>query len=136
MDIELIRELEVIYFLDRNAWDVNNPEALIIEMEIIEENGKLLAYAEQGHETLQLELTEAFVSDVTKGERKYLFESRTAAQAHYDQEIEQEVQVIHNMPKDVLLQQFFDKWQGEELHDVKIVNAMKEKIKNEFGVNV
>ncbi|MCC2248902.1 hypothetical protein JUJ52_02885 [Virgibacillus sp. AGTR] len=136
MDIETIKQMEVIYFLDRNAWNVNDPEALIVEMEIIEEDGQLLAYAEQGHITLQFELTDDLVAQVTEGKRKYLFETRKEARAHYNDELRKEVQVIRDMPKTTLLRQFFDEWKGECFHDIEIINAMKAKIKNEFGVDV
>lgn len=137
MDMESIKEMEVIYFLDRNAWDVNDPEALIVEMEIIiEEDGKLLAYAEQGHVTLQFELTEDLITQISEGKRKYLFETRRGAQNHYNEELRKEIQMIQDMPKDVLLRLFFDEWRGESTRDNKIIDAMKAKIKNEFDVNV
>ena len=136
MDKETTEKMEVVYFLDRNAWNVNDPEALIVEMEIIEEDEKLLAYAEQGHITLQFELTHDHIAQVTEGERKYLFETRKDAQLHYDKELKKEVQVIHDMPRDILLQQFFDKWQGEDIRATDYTSAMRAKIKNEFGVNV
>lgn len=137
MDIETIKQREEIYFLDRNAWNVNDPEALIVRMDVIEEDdGKLYAHAEQEHVTLQFELTEDLVSQITEGERKYLFETRTSAQAHYDKELRKEKQMIRDMPKDVLIQQFFDKWQGEDTRDTEITKTMKEKIKTEFGIDV
>lgn len=137
MDMESIKNMEVIYFLDRNAWDVNDPEALIVEMEIIiEDDGKLLAYAEQGPVTLQFELTEDLITQISEGKRKYLFETRKEAQAHYNEELRKETQRIQDMPKDALLRLFFDEWRGDSIRDSKIIDAMKAKIKNEFDVNV
>lgn len=137
MDIATIEKMEVVYFLDRNAWNVNDPEALVVEMEVIEEeDGKLNAYAEQGHIALQFELTDDLVAQVTKGERKYLFKTRKEAQEHYDMELNKEVEKIRDMSKDALLQLFFDKWQGEDIRDTEITSSMRAKIKNEFGVDV
>ena len=136
MDMESIKQMEVIYFLDRNAWNVNDPEALIVEMEIIEEDDKLLAYAEQGPVTLQFELTEDLITQIGEGKRKYLFETKRTAQEHYNEELKKETQMIQNMPKDVLLRLFFNEWCGENSRADKIIDAMKAKIKDEFNVNV
>lgn len=137
MDIATVEKMEVVYFLDRNAWNVNDPEALVVEMEVIEEeDGKLNAYAEQGDVALQFELTDDLVKQVTEGEQKYLFETRKEAQAHYDMELSKNAQAIQDMSKDELLQMFFDKWQGEDIQDAEITDAMKTKVKSEFGVDV
>ncbi|MGX1195764.1 hypothetical protein [Metabacillus sp. SLBN-84] len=136
MNLTTIEQMDAIYFLDRNAWNVNDREALVVEMEIIEERGKLLAYAEQGHHTIQFELTDQLVSELTKGECQHLFESRKKALAHYDDEIQKAVQAIHDTPKDALVRKFFQSWLGETIHDSEIHQAMKAKIKAEFGVDV
>ncbi|WP_078598580.1 hypothetical protein [Evansella clarkii] len=136
MDIENIKDLEYIYFLDRNAWSVNDPEALIVEMEVMEEEEKTIAYAEQGHETLQFELTEGFFTQATKGKRKYLFKTRQDAQAHYNEELKKEIRGIQAMSKDSLAQMFFKQWQGDVIRDESVTETMKAKIKAEFGVDV
>ncbi|MCR6108631.1 hypothetical protein HXA34_20270 [Salipaludibacillus agaradhaerens] len=136
MDITSLKDAETIYFLDRNAWDVNDPNALIVEMEVIEENGKLIAYADQGHETLQFELTEDLVTQIARDERKYLFMTRKDAREHYNQELKGQIQSIHNLPKEDLAQQFFDRWREETNRDKKVIDAMRAKIKTEFGVDI
>jgi len=136
MDLTNIEQMEVIYFLDRNAWNKNDPESLIIEMEIIEENGEWIAYAEQGPEDIQFKLNDELLEQVTEGERKYLFETKKEAKDHYKQELKKETQNIHQLPKSTLLQQFFDKWRDEGIRDTEIIQAMKIKIKAEFGVDV
>jgi hypothetical protein len=136
MDLANIEQMEVIYFLDRNAWNTNDPEVLIIEMEIIEENGEWVAYAEQGSEDIQFKLNDELLEQVTEGERKYLFETRKEARDHYRQELKKETQNIHQLPKSTLLRQFFDKWREEGIRDDEIIQAMRTKIKAEFGVDV
>jgi hypothetical protein len=136
MNLSNIEQMEVIYFLDRAAWNVNDPDALIVEMEIIEEDGEWIAYAEQGPEDIQFKLNDDLLTQVTEGDRKYLFESRKKAREHYNQELRKEKQTIQATPRSVLLQQFFDKWQGETVRDTEVLNAMKAKIKAEFGVDV
>lgn len=136
LKLEEIKQLETIYYLDRNPWNVNDPQALIVEMEIYEEDGKWYAYAEQGHLTLQFELKPDFLEQVTEGEVKYLFKSRKEARAHYDQELQAEIQAIHSTPKTKLLQMFYQQWAGQESRDIRITEAMKAKILNEFGVYI
>lgn len=136
MDLANIEQMEVIYFLDRNAWNTSDPEALIVEMEIIEENGEWIAFAEQGPEDIQFKLNDELLEQVTEGERKYLFGTKREAMDHYNQELKKETKVIQTLPKSMLLRQFFDKWQEEAVRDDKIVDAMKAKIKAEFGVDV
>lgn len=136
MDLTTIEQMEVIYFLDRNAWNTNDPEALIIEMEIIEEDGELIAYAEQGPEDILFKLNDELLEEVTEGERKYLFETKKAARDHYRQELKKEKEVIQELPRTTLLRQFFDKWREEGVRDCEIIQAMRTKIKEEFGVDV
>ncbi|MGX1266648.1 hypothetical protein RKD55_004592 [Rossellomorea marisflavi] len=136
MNLSNIEQMEVIYFLDRAAGNVNDPDALIVEMEIIEEDGEWIAYAEQGPEDIQFKLDDDLLAQITEGERQYLFESRTEARAHYNYELKKEKQTIQTTPRNILLQQFFDKWQGETVRDTEVLNAMKAKIKAEFGVDV
>lgn len=136
LKLEHIKQLDVIYFLERNCWNVNDPEALIVEMTVIEEDDKWLAYANQGHVTLQFELNEQFIAQATSGKKKYLFETRAAARAHYEQELEKGIDAIQNTTKNEILQQFFHEWNGKEIRDGKVVQAMKDKIMTEFGVYV
>lgn len=136
MDLATIEQMEVIYFLDRNARNTNNPESLIIEMEIIEEDGEWIAYAEQGPEDIQFKLNDELLEQITEGERKYLFETKKAARDHYKLELKKETDSIQKLPKSTLLRQFFDKWREEGVRDSEIIQAMKTKIKAEFGVDV
>lgn len=134
MNVETIYDKGYVYFLDRNAWNVNDPEALIVEMTVIEEDDVIIAYANQGEDTIQFELTDDFLTEVMDKERKYLFMSRMAAQAHYDEELRKQTQTIRNMPKDELIQLFFDKWKSDSALDTEITNTMRAKIKKEFNV--
>lgn len=136
LNLEQIKESEIIYFLERNCWNVNDPDALIVEMLVIEEDDKWLAYANQGHVTLQLELNEQSIAQATSGKKKYLFETREAARAHYEQELVKDIEAIHNTTKQELLQQFFQSWNAKEMRDSMVTQAMKEKIKEEFNVYV
>lgn len=137
MDIESIRQRDEIYFLDRNAWNVNDPEALIVRMDVMEEDdGTLYADAEQDHVTLQLELTEEVIAQSTGAKYKYLFETRTEAEKHYNEEIRKKIDAINEMSKDALLQWLFDNWSGEYTIDSDIINAMKKRIKDEFNTSL
>lgn len=136
MEMKTIQVGDKLYYLDRNAWDVNDPESLVVQMDVIRKDGKHHAHAKQGYFTLEFELTEnTFTTMAGKG-RKYLFETREEAQAHYDVEIEQEVLSLLDTPKDKLLQDFFNQWCSETPQNIKIIEAMKTKVKNEFGVDL
>ena len=136
MDMKTIQVGDTLYYLDRNAWNVNDPESLIVKMDVIYKDGKHHAHAKQGYFTLEFELTENTFATMTGEDRKYLFENRSDAQAHYDAEIEQQVQSVLEMPKEELLQDFFNQWRGETPQNIHIINAMKNKVKNEFGVEL
>lgn len=132
MNTTTMREMEVIYFLDRNAYNVNDPNALIVEMEIMEEDDKVIAIADQEQVTLQIDMSDERLKTILAGDRKYLFATREEAQNHYNEELQKEVQAIHNKSKEDLLGEFFNRWIGNNNYDTDIVNAMREKIENEF----
>lgn len=136
MEMKTIQVGDVLYYLDRNAWNVNDPESLVVKMDVIYKDGKHHAHAKQGYFTLEFELTENTFATMTGNERKYLFETRSEAQTHYDTEIEQQVQSVLETPRDMILRDFFNQWRGETPPDTKIIEAMKTKVKNEFGVDL
>ncbi|WP_078598579.1 hypothetical protein [Evansella clarkii] len=136
MDKDCIKKGNTIYLLDRNAWNVNDPEALIVEMTIIEKDGELYAHAKQGYSTMEFHVSADSISEMNKPQYKILFETRAAAQAHYEESMDKQVQAIHDMSQEELIKLFFNEWRGEYMHDIRIDEAMREKIKNEFKVHV
>lgn len=134
----------VIYYLDRNAYNVNNPELLVIKMDIIEkvpstfEEGGLYAYAKQGYYTIQFPVSKEKVAELTKSERPYLFATREEALEQYKKENSKAVNAVLNMPKEELVSKLFYAWdnQSDAFGDINIRNAMKEKIEKEFGVKI
>lgn len=135
-----IEKGSVIYYLDRNA--SNNPELLFSKMDIVEKKdetfkeGGLYAHSKEGHWTREFRIDEETVKKLTNPKYPCIFESKEAAQEQYNKELQRKVDNILNMQQEDLVKQLFSSWRGEFDMDIKIHDAMVEKIKKEFGVEV
>jgi hypothetical protein len=137
-----IKKGGVIYFLDRGCWNVNDPEALVKKMDIIHkpkgtfEEAGLYAHTKDGYYTIQFPVSQEKVTELTKPDYPCIFETREAALAQYNKELKAKIENIMNKPKDELLKELFREWRGEYLMDIAVHDAMVEKFKKEFNVDV
>ena len=132
-----IKPGDKIYLLRRDAHNVNNPKQLVTEMDIITgENGQPQAFAKEGVYTTRFYVTTELIEKSNEMAHPYLFDNVEDALDQYDKELEHRTQSILNQSKDELIKEFFQNWVREDILHSKIHNAMVQKIKTEFGVDV
>lgn len=126
---------DIFYYLDRNIPDNNSR---IVEM-VVRENPKtnnLELYGKQGYFTIKFDITNNFIEKVQNSPRPLIFRTPEEARTHYDGEIQGRVDAILNAPVHITLRELFDGWSGDHMDDYRIYEAMKQKIKKEFNVDV
>jgi len=123
-----------VYYLDRN-FPTN--DGRVVEM-VVRENPKtnnLELYGKQGYFTIKFDITDRFI-ELQNTQRKLIFKSHDEAISWYDGEIDIEVNSILSAPIHITLKELYDGWSGDHNQDYRIYRAMKQKIKNEFGVEL
>lgn len=126
----------VFYFLERGAQNINDPEARVVEMKIIDRNNQSYAYAKQGYFTLEFEVSDEMFELDGASERPSFFTSRYKAEGQYRKELIPMTEAIRDMSKEELFLKFFQLWSHDSSISVEVYDQMVEKIKTEFGVNV
>lgn len=127
---------DVIYMLDKHSYNPNKPEDRVREINIIEKDNKQYAHAKGDYFTIEFDVTGKCLDDFNTPEYKRVFATREEAESEYQKHIECTVKHILDMPKIDLLKSFYRDWCGESILDTRVYDAMKEKIKTEFGVDV
>ncbi|MCR6108648.1 hypothetical protein HXA34_20345 [Salipaludibacillus agaradhaerens] len=125
-----------IYMLDHDTWNIADIDALIIEMTIIERDGELYARGKQGYCTIEFPISDEIIEEMDKSGRKCLFESKAEAHAYHKGNINTQVLTVHGMSREKVIKALFSEWRGEYDRDVKVDQAMREKIKKEFNVDI
>lgn len=127
---------DVIYVLDRGSYNVKDPDQRIRKMNIVQEGDRLDAHAKDGYFTIRFEVTGKSIDDLNGNHPKHVFATQEEGENQYNEFIQKEVQAILDTPKADLLKQFYRDWCGEYSKDIRVYEAMEQKILNEFDVNV
>ena len=130
-----IKNDATIFFLNRSAWNPNNLELLVVECKVRDINGNLVAEQVNKKDWSDIKFSLAELAKQAKLE-KYIFPTREAALEVYNKEMDEYTSTLHSKSKQELLRNLFRSWVGENILDVKVIEAMKSKIEKEFGVQV
>ncbi|MDQ0297725.1 hypothetical protein J2S78_000133 [Salibacterium salarium] len=137
MNFEDIKPNQNLYFLHRDAYNVNDPQQLIIDIEVVQKGNELWARSKKGESiSLEFELTPDTLSEMTEGFCPSLFETRRAAQQCYDHDVNAKAEKIMNMPTEDFATKLFVAWCGGDIPDEEIAAAMKDRIKDVTGVDL
>lgn len=123
------------YLLDRSPLNPNNADERVLELRVVNENDTQVVVAEDEIETVRFALTPDLFEQNAAG--PMFFVTREDAEAQYQEELAVRAETIRNISKDGILFELFHEWCNSGVTPEHIVReAMAQKIKDEFGVDV
>lgn len=124
-----------IYYLDRNTHNISSAEDSIVTMKIEEKDGKRVAVGKV-HGTFTIRFGVDEIKELNK-RRPTIFGTMEEAIAQHTKERQASIDYVLNLSKEELIKELFNEWNNPESgDDYNVVQAMKEKIKEELGVDV
>lgn len=131
-----IKPGDKIYYLHRSTYAIHDMQQVVLTMNIIKRDGVLTAVSELQPFPKSFAISPETIEMSNNHPRPHFFETRAEAEAQYQGEINKRVQAIHDQPKGELINEMYQLWFHEQRLHAAEAEAMKQKIKGEFGVDV
>lgn len=131
-----IKPGDQIFFLHRSAYEIGDMNKVVLTMNIVERDDSLHAVSVLEPFPKSFTISPEAIEMSNNHPLPHFFDNREEAEAQYQNEIDKRVQAIHDQSKGELITEMYQMWFHEQRLLSVEVNAMKAKIKKEFGIDV